>query len=226
MKKTRSDASPLDQFREELSEWLYVENASYKDVQDRLIERELPVSVSSICRWKQRQDQERLLLRITDRSRQAKEVAARFASENPRMAQVLGPLIQQVSFELMTEEKPKPEAVMMIVGQALRLRDQELKADDLKLKRDRFEFSAAESCLKHLPELRAIATTQGLSEQSKIDAIRRRLFGELPTETPTAAPDTAPPSEPVSPTASDSESESGAATSSPVAPSESQEVPS
>ena len=215
MKKTRSDASPLDQFREELSEWLYVENASYKEAQDRLKERGLPVSVSSICRWKQRQDQERLLLRITDRSRQAKEVAARFASENPRMGQVLGPLIQQVSFELMTEEKPDPAAVMMIMGQALRLRDQELKADDLKLKRDRFEFSAAEACLKHLPELRAIATTQGLSEQAKIDAIRRRLFGELPSDNSPAAPDAVASSEPVSPAGADAESDSGAAASSP-----------
>jgi hypothetical protein len=214
MKKPRSDASPLDQHREELDEWIYVENLSYKDVQKRLIDLGTTVSASSIHRWKQRRDQERLLERITERSRQASEVAERFTAENPRMGQVLGPLIEQVTFELMSEEKPDPTAVMMIVGQALRLRDQELKADDLKLKRDRFEFSAAEACLKHLPELRAIATTQGLSEQSKIDAIRRRLFGELPTEISTAAPDTAPPSEPA-PTASDSESESGAAPSSP-----------
>ena len=182
MKKTRSDATPLDQYREELDVLIYAENRSYKDVVAFLAEKGLTVSVAALCRWKQRRDQERLLDRITDRSRQAKEVAARFKTENPSVGEALGPLLQQVTFELLSEEKPAPEAVMMIVGQALKLRDQELKASDLKLKRDRFEFSAAEACLKHLPELRSIATSPSLSQQAKIDAIRQRLFGELPKE--------------------------------------------
>lgn len=56
----------------------------------------------------------------------------------------------------------------------------EQKERELALSRDKFEFDAAKACLAQLPQLKVIATSK-LSESEKIDAIRRKLFGQLPT---------------------------------------------
>lgn len=58
------------------------------------------------------------------------------------------------------------------------------REEALKLEREKFEFDAAEACLKKLPELRAIAANNKLSNTDKIQEIRRRLFGALPAEAP------------------------------------------
>ena len=59
-------------------------------------------------------------------------------------------------------------------------REIQQREEALKLDREKFEFNAAESCLKHLPELRSIATKPGLSSNERIQEIRQRLFGVLP----------------------------------------------
>lgn len=56
------------------------------------------------------------------------------------------------------------------------------KEDSLRLEREKFEFDAAESCLKQLPELRTIANNAKTSHSDKIQQIRERLFGSLPEE--------------------------------------------
>jgi hypothetical protein len=49
-----------------------------------------------------------------------------------------------------------------------------------KLSREKFEFDAAEACLKALPALRAIAGDPTLTMTDKIQAIRQKLFAVLP----------------------------------------------
>ncbi len=50
----------------------------------------------------------------------------------------------------------------------------------LKLEKDKFEFDAAKACLKALPALKAIATDKGLDENERLNAVREKLFGDLP----------------------------------------------
>ena len=50
----------------------------------------------------------------------------------------------------------------------------------LALSRERFEFDAAEVVLDHLGELKAILQARSLTRPAKIEAVRRRLFGEGP----------------------------------------------
>ena len=50
----------------------------------------------------------------------------------------------------------------------------------LALSRERFEFDAAEAALDHLGELKAILQDRSLKRPAKIQAVRRRLFGEGP----------------------------------------------
>lgn len=51
----------------------------------------------------------------------------------------------------------------------------------LQLHRDKFEFDAAEVCLRKLPELKVISSNPELSDIEKIDRIRLELFGKIPT---------------------------------------------
>ena len=53
-----------------------------------------------------------------------------------------------------------------------------LREEQARLQREKFEFSAAEACLKELPALREIANDSEIDVNEKIDRIRRRLFGD------------------------------------------------
>lgn len=117
----------------------------------------------------------------------AQKFGALTAEENQNLDSAFIAQLKQMGFELTLRPNPDPQEVFFVLGQVLKLRDQELKQQDLSLKRNKFEFSAAEACLKHLPQLRAIAGKSNLDQRSKIDAIRRQLFGTLPEEKPTAA---------------------------------------
>lgn len=50
----------------------------------------------------------------------------------------------------------------------------------LNLEREKFEFNAAEACLKQLPELKAISSNKTLTESQKVEQIRLKLFGKVP----------------------------------------------
>lgn len=60
-------------------------------------------------------------------------------------------------------------------------RDRQLKqqAESLQLEREKFEFDAAKACLAALPELKVIGSSKA-DDTTKIEAIRKRLFGQLP----------------------------------------------
>lgn len=55
------------------------------------------------------------------------------------------------------------------------------KDEEITLQRDKFQFDAAKACLKELPSLRQISANPALNENDKINAVRARLFGQLPT---------------------------------------------
>jgi hypothetical protein len=76
-------------------------------------------------------------------------------------------------FEL---EALKNKDASMFMG-LRRLRQSEVA---YSLERDKFQFDAAKACLKALPELRAIAADSALDENGKLNAVRARLFGDLP----------------------------------------------
>ncbi|HVY70797.1 MAG TPA: hypothetical protein VHH73_12775 [Verrucomicrobiae bacterium] len=57
-------------------------------------------------------------------------------------------------------------------------RKMHLREEQLKLQREKFEFSAAEACLKELPTLRTIADDNALDLDEKIERIRFQLFGK------------------------------------------------
>ena len=62
----------------------------------------------------------------------------------------------------------------------------EQRERQLELAREKFEFDAAAAVLDHLGEVREIAADHSMRHASKIQAVRRRLFGEAPPPAPVA----------------------------------------
>ena len=56
----------------------------------------------------------------------------------------------------------------------------EQRERQLELAREKFEFDAAAAVLDHLAEVREIAADRSLRHPAKIQAVRRRLFGDPP----------------------------------------------
>jgi hypothetical protein len=180
-RKRRSDASPLDQFREQLDVWLYDENKSYKEVM-YLLETEcsFKVSRSALWSWKQERDQERLIEKIARDSRRSNEAVEAFAQENPQLESAFTNLLRQVAFNLVSSPDPDPKAITMIAGHALKLRDQELKARELALKEEALQVSTCEAFIRWHKDQRAreIADGKG-SNAEKIAALRQRMFADV-----------------------------------------------
>lgn len=152
--KTRSDASPLNQFQERLDDWLYIENASFQEVSQRLArDHSFMCSPSSVWRWKQRRDEERLLEQITNKARQSREVVAKFAEENPELDASFTNLLRQVAMDLVSSPNPDPQAICLVAGKALKLRDQDLQRKKLELSADKFRASLRTKLEEGLDEL-------------------------------------------------------------------------
>ena len=102
-RKPRSDTTPFDRFRDQLDQWLLVDNLSYDDALARLAEiwpaGERRPSRSSLARWAEKRRQERVLEKISASARSAQAVTAQFAA-NPHDAYgALLNLIGQAAFE-------------------------------------------------------------------------------------------------------------------------------
>jgi hypothetical protein len=79
----------------------------------------------------------------------------------------------QVAFEL---QALKTKDAKLFIG----LRHIRQNQEQLSFERQRFEFDAAKAALAQLAALRAIASDKALSDQDKLLAARKRLFGEVP----------------------------------------------
>jgi hypothetical protein len=184
------DGLPANQ-QESLERWLFEENLSLDGAKDRLWQDfSVRSSRSAVHTWYHKRAQERLLAKIAGAARASKQVVAAFQANPDNSYDALLGLIGQSALEAkmkgeeLSLENLKDLAELTRLGLEARhdTRALEIKERDLNLRKDKFEFSAAEACLKHLPALRQIGANKGLDERSKIQQIRLRLFGELPQE--------------------------------------------
>ncbi|HSI84242.1 MAG: hypothetical protein ACAI35_04410 [Candidatus Methylacidiphilales bacterium] len=86
--------------------------------------------------------------------------------------------VKERAFRMAMDPGADPEALDYVVGLVLKARDQELKQEQLKLTRDKFEFDAAAAALKEVEKLKFISQNQSLNERQKMDAVRLVLFGD------------------------------------------------
>lgn len=80
---------------------------------------------------------------------------------------------------LLTREGMKAKAELEKAKLALRERAEQRQSGKLKFEIERFQFDAAQAALKHLPALRQIAASSSLDQRAKVEAARKKLFGDL-----------------------------------------------
>jgi hypothetical protein len=180
-KKTRSDAHPLDRFREDLDQWLFTDNLSYKEALERLsAEHGYTCSSGALSRWRQSRAQGRMLEEIAAKAKFSRDVVAQFSESNGKQEAAFKAMLQQVAFDLVSSPNPDPTALAQVIGAALKAGDQELKAAALSLDRSKFEFDAAKAAMAALPALLAIKRDTSLTEDDKLEQARLKLFGSTP----------------------------------------------
>ena len=187
MSKPRSDAKLLnlpEEQQAQLADWL-LGGTPYHEART-LVSKEFGVSVSlaSLSHFYQSVCTPHLIRRRAQAVGMAAEVA-RAAESNPAQFDAATvDAIRQKAFELAISPLSQPKDVKALFMLLQKSRDQELKAETLKLDREKFEFNAAEQALVALSDLQQIARNPSLDERAKITAIRQRLFGQLPEEKP------------------------------------------
>lgn len=179
-KKTRSDARPYDKFREELDQWLFVENKSLASAVAWLQAKPgFEASVGSLSRWYKSRAMERVLEEIASKAKFSRDVVAKFAQANGQLDPAFKALLQQMAFELVSSPNPDPEALSQVIGLALKAGDQELKRGALALDRSRYQRETCELFVKWMANEQAkqiaLAPT---SNAQKIEQLGQLMFGE------------------------------------------------
>jgi hypothetical protein len=181
MTKLRSDATPLDRLKDELDMALFVEHQSYEQVVALLAEKHgVKTSKTSVFRWYQRRAKERVLEKITENARTARDISDRVKGDDAHLDPAIRGLIRNAALGLLQSEQADHQTLSVVVGALLKWNEQDIKSADLSLKRDKF---ARETCSLFLKwqadeKARAIASGEGNNEE-KINALQRLMFPEL-----------------------------------------------
>ena len=88
----------------------------------------------------------------------------------------------QVVFEMEALKARDAQTFIAMQKLALDVERNDRAERELALARDRFEFDAAAAALKHVETLKSIAMDSSLNADDKINAVRRRLFSDLPED--------------------------------------------
>jgi hypothetical protein len=164
----------------QLADWL-LSNIPYHKAKE-LVEKEFGVTTSlgalsafwdDVCSLK-------LITRMHQAAATADEIAEAARARPGQFDTATIAALKQKAFELAISPHAAPKDVKALYMLLTKNRDQELKADQLKLDRERFEFSAAKAALAQLPELRHIAGDKSLDGDAKLLAVRKALFGATP----------------------------------------------
>jgi hypothetical protein len=177
------DALPPNQ-RETLVRWLFEENLGYAAAAQRLWQDfSVRCSPTAVANFYQRQAGQQMLDRIAA-SRSNANLVVEKLMQNPAdtMAAMLG-MIGQIAFDkaFQSGKDLDVETIAEFAKLALLGRKQEMDAASLQLQRDKFQFDAAKAALAQLPALRKIASDKSLDETGKLEQVRLKLFGVLPS---------------------------------------------
>jgi hypothetical protein len=184
MRKPRADAILLnlpEEQQAQLAEWLL--NGMPYHAAKAALEKQFGVQVkylSAFSEFWSKVCQPALMVRRAKAVEIADQIS-KAAEQNAALDAGMIAALKQKAFELCQAPNANPQDVFFVISQALKIRDQDLKQSDLALKRDKFQFDAAKACLKQLPALKAIAGDNSLDQNGKINAIRQKLFGTLPS---------------------------------------------
>jgi hypothetical protein len=173
--------------REMLEGWLFDKNVSYKDTVALCMKRfRVKVNRDSLHNFYHKRAVERNMERIARRQREATKVVKLFEKGQSQSFQAVLGMIGQFAFETVSDtDEGKPmnyrrlrEILKILI--AARRDDRE----DMRflLEREKWEIDVARLCAQHHFDLQAIVADDSLDEGDRLQAIRRRLFGDKPPE--------------------------------------------
>jgi len=179
-KPTGKDIPQLTAEQEaELERWLCDEERSCAEVRRRLSARfGLDLPAAEIRRIHDEHRQRRMLERIASSRAAANRIVREFKSDPANMYAAVVNLVGQAAFEAALEgERMDAALVTRLARLVVEAKRYALAEAHFELQREKWQFDAAEACLKKLPELIPLHSQPGLSEKEKISRIRRALFG-------------------------------------------------
>lgn len=110
--------------------------------------------------------------------------AERYRSDNPGASDEE---VRQAGIRYFMEQaraRGDADVFLKVVDRDLAERSAKTKAKfkdrELTLGEQRFQWDAAEACLKELPFIKKVATNTGMSQTERIEAVRKRLWGAAP----------------------------------------------
>lgn len=186
LKKPRGDAVlrklPLEA-QQRLMEWLLEHNCSYSEARRRCtlpppaglgMKRapslgQLSHYWASVC--------SPLLVQRRARAVMAADKLSRVTQGMEQIDQAFISQLKQMAFEVTLQQNPDPDVVSSIIGQALRLKDQELKEKQIDLQRHRFQRETAELFIKWSQDQQAREIASSAEPNSeKIERLGALMF--------------------------------------------------
>lgn len=194
MRKTRSDSIvdglPENQ-RSAIERWLCEENLSLDLVKQRIWDDfNVRVSRSALSEFYGRCSRARMLRKISESSAAAKSVTDQFRSNPDTSFEALLGLVGQAAFELKMSGKQldlgtlKDLAEIMALGLKVKTDTKKIQQKDeqLALQRQKLEMDVTKLARREAAAIKAISSNSKLTESEKLDAIRKKLFGQLPEQ--------------------------------------------
>jgi hypothetical protein len=183
MRKPRSDAKLLnlpEEQQAQLADWL-LSGIPYQTVKKMVQDSySIDTSLGALSSFYNNVCGAALIARRQRAVSTADDIASAAAATPGKFDSATIDALKQKAFELSINPGSDPRDVKSLFMLVLKARDQQLDQDHLALDRDKFQFDAAKACLEKLPELKTIAADRGMSEDDKLTAARKALFGELP----------------------------------------------
>ncbi len=184
MRKPNATAKLLnlpEEQQAQLADWLLNGTPYHKAKELVLAEFGVSVSLTAFQSFWQEVCAPALLSRRKRAVSMAGEVAEEAQKTPGRFDAATVDAIKQKAFELAISPMSEPKDVKALFMLLQKGRDQDIKAQQLDLDRERFQFDAAKAALAKLPELKSIAGNNSLDQDAKLRAVREKLFGTLPT---------------------------------------------
>jgi hypothetical protein len=167
---------------QQLDEWLFQENLSYRDIGRRWKTKfGFNLDQHAISRYyrdtKQKQNLDEIIARAHHANATVKKLAQNPVETSKAILQIAGQLAFDTAVQNASGEQPDLDTLRKVMDVYLDTRKDDREAGKLELDREKWEFDASRACLQHQAELQTITTDQSLDEDARILAIRQRLFG-------------------------------------------------
>lgn len=169
--------------RVELLQWLEENEETYVSARARLIKDWGVEGISErmLKSWHQARRVSIAKRNLAEQAEGAREIVlARSDAESVEEA-VVATLISR-ALEVTQSDNIKPSHYREIVGLVVRLREQNIAKERLKLERARFELDVADLVLKHIDKLKDKGVLQTEDRQEAARMIRETIFGKITAE--------------------------------------------